>query len=304
MKIAAYLNRPEYILRPTQLYHRFAYSQIKAAGIFRNFLLPWGMEITVSLDPSDVVGRSIGTQGIYDLSLTEVLWRLISPGEQVVDVGANVGYITSIMAHRAGRTGKVWCFEPNPDTYFELSKNVNHWKSTYDWEHICPQQLALSNCTGVGLLGIPKTNQAGEAFLMQAESSSHSSKDVCRSYEVALIKLDDFLEEGQQIDVIKIDVEGHELDVLRGAINLIRKQQIRDIVFEEHYGYPSLVTQFLEDYGYTIFKIQKGFWKPKLSPPTKNTAHPWEPPNYLATLNADRAIEKLHNWGYYSLSGV
>lgn len=50
-----------------------------------------------------------------------------------------------------------------------------------------------------------------------------------------------------------------------------------------------------------IFQIWKGFWKPKLESPIKNLAHPWEPPNYLATLNPQRATERIKDWGWKSL---
>jgi hypothetical protein len=92
------------------------------------------------------------------------------------------------------------------------------------------------------------------------------------------------------------------MEVLQGAGELIYKHNIRDILFEEHHGYPSSVTQFLEENGYTIFRIWKGFWKPRLEDPNKNLDHPWEPPNYLATLNPIRANERMRNKGWKCLS--
>ncbi|WP_395939890.1 FkbM family methyltransferase [Anabaena sp. FACHB-709] len=105
------------------------------------------------------------------------------------------------------------------------------------------------------------------------------------------------------INILKIDVEGHELQVLQGAGNFISHQTIRDILFEEHHGYPSQLTEFLEKNGYRIFRIWKGFWKPILLSPTKTLIHEWEPPNYLATLDPKRAIKLFDEWGWKSLSG-
>ncbi|HEY9600524.1 MAG TPA: hypothetical protein V6C85_02875, partial [Allocoleopsis sp.] len=72
-------------------------------------------------------------------------------------------------------------------------------------------------------------------------------------------------------------------------------------IFEDHRGYPSPVSQFLEDHGYTIFRLWKGFWKPRLEIPSKTLVHSWEPPSYLATKDPSRAQERLGKRGWYSL---
>ncbi|OUL30810.1 FkbM family methyltransferase [Nostoc sp. 106C] len=296
----SYLNRPEYIFRPAQIYYRIFKQNFKHIN-FKETILPWGAKIRIPTEPHDTVGKSIATYGIYDLSLTEVLWRLINPGETVIDIGANIGYMTSIMSKRVGNTGKVWCFEPNPEVYKELSENINNWQQKQGWDNIYAKQIALSNTRGTGVLNIPLINR-GEAFI-ELGNSINPEANKSQACTVILERLDKFLENEQKhIGLLKIDVEGHELQVLQGAGELISKNNIRDILFEDHHGYPSNVTQLLEMHGYTIFRIWKGFWKPVLESPSKNLVHRWEPPNYLATHNPKRAAQCLKDWGWKCLS--
>lgn len=299
-----FLNRPEYIFRPLQIYYRIFNKTSQSKKQFDNLFLPWGVELTIPTDSDDKVGYSISTQGIYDLSVTEVLWRLVDPGDTALDIGANIGYMTSIMAKRVGKTGKVWCFEPNSEVYEELLSNIYNWYNKYNWNHIYCQKLALSNKSGVGLLEVPNKNR-GESSIITTDKYQKVGKEInnCKTHKILLTTLDKTLDKNGKIGVVKIDVEGHELQVLQGATELISKQRIRDIVFENHCGYPSPVTQLLEEYGYTIFRIWKGFWKPLLKPPTNNLVHPWEPPNYLATKEPKRAIKHLKKRGWNSLTG-
>lgn len=299
MQLPNYLNRPEYIFRPLQIYRRLWRSQNKETNKFETILLPWGVAIKIFPSATEVVGRSIWLMGIYDLIVTEVLWRLIEKDETTIDVGASLGYMTTIMAKRVGKTGEVWCFEPNPQVYQELSKNVANWQETLGWNQIITQQIALSNQSGLGLLSVPTRNRE-EAALVSPQNT-HNTQNLSQNYPVTLSRLDEVLKNKDNIGLMKIDVEGHELEVLQGANQLINKQQIRDIIFEEHRGYPSPVSQFLEENGYTVFRIWKGFWKPLLVSPSKKLVHQWEPPSYLATKEPLRAVELLKKRGWSSL---
>ncbi|MBE9224274.1 FkbM family methyltransferase [Phormidium sp. LEGE 05292] len=301
MQLINHLNRPEYIFNPIKIYHRLYHPLNKPSHEFETVKLPWGVEIKIR--PNEVIGRSIWIMGIYDLSISELIWRLVEPGETTIDVGANIGYITSILANKVGKKGQVISFEPLPEIYAELLENIQTWQKELGWHQIITKQIALSNKSGQGMLKLPNnfTENRGTASLASETGSldEQLEKKDLQSYLVPLTTLDEFIDNKAQIGLIKIDVEGHEFEVLQGADRLITQQQIRDIVFEEHHSYPTPVTQFLEDRGYTIFRIKKGFWKPLLEPSTKqSTPHPWEPPNYLATKEPSRAIQRMKNKGW------
>lgn len=303
MQLINYLNRPEYLLRPIQICRRITRSvgNVDAEDI----LLPWGLKIKV--DPNEVIGRSIWLMGIYDLSVTETLWRLISKGDTTVDIGANIGYVTSLMAKKVGKSGKVYCFEPHPEIYQNLSDNIKIWQQNIDICKINSQNIALSNHAGQGFLEIPinfNDNKGIAALKLGNEKDKQNNNTIpAMGVTVTLARLDEALSNNHQIDLLKIDVEGHELEVLEGATRLLSKQQIRNIVFEDHNSYPSCVSKFLESYNFTIFRINRGFWKPLIEFPTarKNNHCDWEPPNYLATRDPLYATKRLQKPGWYSL---
>jgi FkbM family methyltransferase len=295
-KIQYYINRPEYIFQPSRIINKIALVYLNIHTEENYIKLPWGLDLNISSSPNDVIIRALKSYGVYDLSLTEVLWRLISPEDIVVDVGANIGYMTSIMASKVGQKGQVWCFEPNPEVYQELIENIN------SWEEICQcncfvESTALSNYNGEATLNIPLKNR-GEAFI---SNDDLMRKDIKKNFKVKIKRLDEVLPINSKIGVMKLDVEGYELPVLQGACQLLEKQNIRDIIFEEHRPYPSEVTDYLEGYGYKVFKIWKGFLKPFLLKPSNQSIHPWEPTNYLATTNTDRVFDLLEPIGWKSL---
>lgn len=293
-----YWNRPEYVFQPKQFFKRnlFRLSHEKNQ---QDIVLPWGTKFKVSLQSNNKVSHSLFLMGIYDLSLTEAIFRLLMPNETALDIGANIGYITSLMANRVGKYGQVYCFEPNPKVYEELLETISNQK----WHHVTPSSLALSNESGSGFL-VVKSDNTGEGHLIK-DLNIDTSNLVCSqtTYSINYSRLDEFAKftNISQIDLIKIDVEGHELEVFKGAGEWISKGKVRDILFEEHRAYPNETTQFLESCGYKIFRIEKGFWRPLLRSPDQIYQHPWEPPNYLATVEPDRAIKLLSHYGWKSL---
>jgi FkbM family methyltransferase len=301
MPLINYFNRPEYWLRPQQLFRRLRHPPHQAWKGIERVMLPWGVTIPVTADPREAIERSLWIMGIYDLSLSEALWRAIAPGDITVDIGANIGYMTSLMAAKTGISGKVICFEPNPEVCPELEANIQSWYHEKDWSQIELHSLALSNRIGEGVLRIPLQNR-GEAALVAATDAINPS---LRRHTVSLTTLDRFWQDrNDSIAVLKIDVEGHELAVFQGAKQLLSQRRIRDIFFEDHCYYPSPATNFLEEQGYTIFRLWKGFWRPVLHPPTYNAVHRWEPPNYLATLNPRRALQCLASRGWQIFSAA
>src|ERR1700736_1568487 len=103
-----YIKRPEYYFQPNSIIKRIFRSE---NGII-NQKTPWGNKLEI--DVTETIGNSIYSTRIYDLALSETLWRLIEPGNFVLDIGANIGFTTSLCSYKAGVTGKVWAFEPNP----------------------------------------------------------------------------------------------------------------------------------------------------------------------------------------------
>jgi Protein-L-isoaspartate(D-aspartate) O-methyltransferase (PCMT) len=116
------LFKPEYFFRPQQIIRKFYRELSGRKQEMKVADLPWGLKLNV--DTGESIGWSIYTRALYETPIVEALWRLTHPGDLVVDGGANIGYMTSVLAIRVGKTGRVLSFEPHPEIFSQLKRNV------------------------------------------------------------------------------------------------------------------------------------------------------------------------------------
>ena len=293
------LNKPEYVFRPHRVLSRLLF-RLHQNDPFADIRLPWGLSIRVR--PADTIGRSICTYGLYDLVVSEAIIRLLDPGEMAVDIGANVGHMTGLMAWRSGSRGNVICFEPCSTVYRDLTTNLSQWKNDARLAPITVWQLALSSSDGEADLYIPSSfdDNRGTASL---ESCSPGGASVL-SEKIRTSRLDTVLPGNAIVGVMKIDIEGHEFACLQGAADMLSGRRVRDIIFEEHEEYPTPAQKLLESFGYTIYRLSRTFLKPTLRPcniPGQTPAISILP-NNLATLDAKRAETRFSRSGWRALS--
>ena len=123
-------------------------------------------------------GRSSWRLGVHDLVTCEVCWWLLDPGGTAVDVGANIGVVTGLLARRAGPAGEVWGFEPHPDVRTELVRHVGLWQRTgLPLTKIQTHGTALSNVAGEAALFEPRSfgGNHGTASLEAVSSGSDAT---------------------------------------------------------------------------------------------------------------------------------
>lgn len=291
------LARPQYFYRPSQIVRRIL-RELRHNPPGDRVQLPWGLELV--LDPADTVSHALLSQGIYDLVTTELLWRLTERADRTADIGANVGYMTSLLAARAGAQGSVLSFEPFPATFAILQGNVERWSSNPSCAPISLRQGAISDREGTATLvahhgGDPN---ASHAFL--------ASDGTQAGIEVPVWGFARFLADGGRFGVVKVDTESHEERVFAGMGSALRDGRIRDILFEELRGYPAASHAALQKAGYTIFACEERLTGPRLASPEKvvSLRTPFDLlPNYLATRDVDRARELLSRPGWLCLKG-
>jgi FkbM family methyltransferase len=278
--------KPEYLFRPGQILRRLLF---KPSNDSAPLPLPWNC--TINACTAEVLGRSIATQGVYDLPVTEAIMRLTDAGDTAFDVGANIGYMTLVLAMSVGPRGRVVSFEPSPNVLPTLRMNVSNWKSL----QIAPVEIktfALSDRDGEGRLGFPAyCNQNWGVASLEVEEAGIPVKR-CRL---------DSLESGGAA-VMKVDVEGHEAAVFSGAENLLARKLIRDIVFEEHHPYPARSHQILLEHGYRIFRLARSAWRPLLLPADAPPRQRYLPSNFVATTDSSRAESRCRPQGWRALS--
>lgn len=254
------------------------------------------------MNASETIGQSLLSMGVYELAVSETLWRLTDAADFCLDVGANVGYMTTLLARKAGPFGKVWSFEPHPKLCRRLIANVE----ANEAGHTAKVQVgnyAISSCNGNALLLEPPSFFENEGVASLALETGAANA----SYNVEIRKLDTLLSGGPKVGVMKIDVEGGELKVLEGARSELAAGRIRDIVFEDFNAFPSDAVRLLSSCGYTVFGIGKGFFGPRALSGKSNVRSAWasyEPINYLATVDPERATARLGGWGWSCLKSA
>ena len=287
--VARGLVKPEYIYNPFQLCRRLV--RLTQRPTFDQLTFPWGVPIYVT--PQHHVGRAVYDLRVYDLPVTETLWRLIDPEDLAVDVGANIGYMTGVMAFRCGSKGRVAAFEPQPNMYSKLRRNSKMWRELLH-ASIDTYQLALSDHHGEEFITLPDDSEKNSGLA--------SLLPLCGglAYSVPVERLDSLID--RDIGVMKIDVEGYESAVLTGATRLLKSMKIRDIVFEEHRAWPTPTITLLQSFGYSIFNLGVGLRGLMITTiREKPTNRHWEPRSCLATLNPLRALERLGRRGWQTL---
>lgn len=254
--------------------------------------LPWGLPINI--DSRDAIGHAILHLGVYDLPVTETIFRLLDAGDVAVDAGANIGQMTSLMAFKTGSRGRVLAFEPHPEIFRELGKNIALWNGA-GVAATSAHQCALSNRGGEGTLNIPPGFQVNRGL-----ASLASTHETVASFPVQLNRLDSFIE---QAGLLKLDVEGHELRVLEGCDSLLKERRIRDIIFEDHSPYPSEAALYLESSGYTVFDIGSNLFGPKITPASAcASSRQWEPQSRIAAADPARTLDRLGKPGWRVLT--
>jgi FkbM family methyltransferase len=168
--------------------------------------------------------------------IKEWAWPYIKNFRTYIDIGASTGTTSSPFIDSFK---KIYCFEPNPNSFKELSKFS---------ELIC-HNYALGNTNEKKLLVMNVTTQNPEHGSLSDVRTE--GWDKTETYEVEIKRLDDF--KFDFVDFIKIDTEQYELEVVQGALKIIKKHK-PTIFFENKRGEADQVILLLLDLGFTVKK--------------------------------------------------
>jgi FkbM family methyltransferase len=172
------------------------------------------------VEVGDWLGRHVYVTGEYEAQTSKVMAALLGPGQVMVDVGANVGYFALLAAHRVGSAGKVFAFEPLPQARAQLVRNVR-----------------LNGVGQVTVRAEALCDRAGEAKFYEGPqehmgiSSLRPLNGTTGRLRVPVGQLDCLLPPGQQVNLIKIDVEGAEYLALLGMLGCLQSHR-PDLIVE------------------------------------------------------------------------
>jgi FkbM family methyltransferase len=223
---------------------------IVAAGLIKGF--------TLNLDLQTEKDYWLGT---YELDLQEALQALVKPGMTAYDVGANIGYISLMLARLVGKSGKVFAFEALPS-------NTSRWKVNVDLNGLSERMQLF--CGAVADRTEPLS------FLMHASGgmgkaagSAGRENSYQAEIEVPGISLDEFVfgKGNPPPQIIKMDIEGGEVLALPGMVRLLKETR-PNLVMELH-GQESIRIswEILSELGYRMSLMKSGF--PQIKSPAE-----------------------------------
>jgi FkbM family methyltransferase len=255
LKLARYIRKH----RISRFCNRFFYLGNTPTSSLK-LIAPYHRGLLMHIDTNSWLERWILNRGFYEPELVEFLERCLRPGMVAIDVGANIGCHTLVMATAVGASGRVFAFEPNPATCDRLRANVclNRLSNV----EIVP--LCLSNSNRWQTLFAPLGSEYNQGL-----ASMHRGNlgERCLEITVAPITLDAFVHDHKldRLDVIKIDVEGHEYQVLTGARRVLEEFR-PTLVFEfseRQWATAGVRAEELEEYlqelGYGLFVLRDKF---------------------------------------------
>jgi FkbM family methyltransferase len=195
---------------------------------------------------------------------------VLRPGMTFFDVGANVG-IFSVPAAKKLESGRVFAFEPSRWTYQRLVENTQLNKLM----NVCAVHSALGDSKGEGVL---RVNATGKDGLNTLGKPTHEDSEIVAMETVPITTLDDFMRENlvSHIDAIKIDTEGAELLVFRGARELLARADAPLILYEggflsKGFGYHPVESMWLlQKHDYAFFVMDNNG---KISEPAHSHAY-------------------------------
>jgi FkbM family methyltransferase len=201
--------------------------------------------ITMLLDPYDEVGGTVLAYGTFEKSTMRELMRHMPAGGTVIDVGAHIGWYSLKAASAVGPKGHVIAVEPNHETLVELRANIRA-SGAGGVIAVAPVACADSETT-LTFYAAPRRN-TGESSLSATNASQEGA--IAASYSVRARRLDDIVKEAgvNRVDAIKIDVEGAEFLVLKGAAETL--DRYRPVVVVE------LVDRQLKAMGSSVAEVE------------------------------------------------
>lgn len=211
-------------------------------------------EVSFRLKPTGAVAADKWTKRSFEFQELRFILDMLEPGMTFFDLGANVGLFSIPAAKKVGG-GLVYAFEPCSWTYELLRKNV----SLNSIENVRTYRLALGDYTGEAVMHLYNRGRDGHNTIGKPINMIDK---VIGQETVAVMTLDDFIESNgiSRIDVMKVDIEGCELLMFRGAQELLAREDAPAILYEGYswntmmFNYqPVEIMRLLEDCGYELF---------------------------------------------------
>jgi FkbM family methyltransferase len=246
-------DRPDFRAHPLRALWRRLWWRLRWRARRRPWVLPWHDGLRIAL-PKEGPAALIYYQGFSEPDTAALARAILKPGMVFVDVGAHIGEYTLLAAQRVGKEGEVHAFEPNPRVFPVLVENIR----LNGLEQVVARPWAVA--ASEGQVDLRLEAEAALSAIVSEDASAASASPVER---VRAVTLDGYLA-GRRADLVKIDVEGAEMLVLRGAGGVLARPapDAPVLVFEcarhnyARFGFAGLdVLRLLEGHGYAVWRF-------------------------------------------------
>jgi FkbM family methyltransferase len=188
---------------------------------------------------------------IAERDLIACITRNVHNGDRVADVGANIGFYSALLAERVGPAGAVYAFEPAPVNFRRLADRTRRYAQVH----------ALAAC-------VAEQNGTGELFLspnLHVDHRSYPCDEARRSIPVSAVALDRFFAAGEQLQFVKMDVQGAEYAALCGMQKVLTRSRDVRLLFElwpyahDRFGVGTrALLTLLEGWGFHVHRLDSG----------------------------------------------
>jgi FkbM family methyltransferase len=222
-------------------------------------------EILLQLDPECFSQRLMldcfRAGQLYEPETSLPVDLLLQPGDTFIDIGGHVGFFSMLAAGLVGPSGRVYVFEPERANYEHLLTHI----ALNNFHHVFPFPWAVGHPTAVVDFFTNADNDGGHALWDPGRHHfNQKSREQVSKHPVFLVSLDDIFGAAQPgfAKLIKIDTEGNEANILRGARNFLTRAQIPAVIAEvNHFGLAQLgsseqeMRTLMTDIGYTTYAL-------------------------------------------------
>lgn len=201
------------------------------------------------LDSQD--SMNLSRWGFYEREETERIQKTVQMDDYVVDIGANIGYFTCILAELVGPRGRVFAFEPCPRNYRLLCQNI--YQNGFE-DRVTVENCAVSYIDGWMTMFLSPISSG--MHTLEASMLKRPTYQTQSTLSVKAVRLDSYFQDRiGLIDFTKIDVEGHEMNVLKGAKHFL-EWNCHQVLMVEYAASPEVIP-YLEERHFRIEKVNE-----------------------------------------------
>ncbi len=192
---------------------------------------PFSLELDLRHFSHQIIYQETQSTGFHEKETSHLMCALVKEGDMVIDVGAHVGYFSLLASRLAGPTGKVFAFEPIEENVARLRNHIR----INEADNITVISKVVGDVVGSTPFYYNRDNDGGHALWDVGEHPfNRRSKEAPLTISLPITTLDEQFAgmDLGRLKMIKIDAEGNEFNVLKGAHSILERQRVKCISWE------------------------------------------------------------------------